>query len=88
MTLSNTAAVLRGLVERIERIEEEKKALSDDQKNVYTEAKLSGFDVKALRKVIARRKLDPEERAELDALMALYEANLGAGPDAGEGALA
>ena len=88
MTRSNTAAVLRGLVERIERIEEEKKALSDDQKNVYTEAKLSGFDVKALRKVIARRKLDPEERAELDALMALYEANLGAGSDSGEDTLA
>lgn len=59
---------LKAFVERIERLEEEKKELGSDVRDVYAEAKGNGFDVKALRKVIAIRKLDPQKRKE-DALV-------------------
>jgi uncharacterized protein (UPF0335 family) len=68
---------LRAFVERIERLEEEKKSISDDIKDVYSEAKGTGFDTKALRKVIALRKLDPDERAEQEAILDTYLIALG-----------
>jgi uncharacterized protein (UPF0335 family) len=72
---------LRAFIERIERLEEEKKTIADDIKDVYGEAKATGFDVKVLRKVISIRKLDTNERMELDALTDTYLAALGMLPD-------
>ena len=63
---------LKSIVERIERLEEEKKTIADDIKEVYAEAKGIGYDVKALRKVIAMRKRDLDERKEEEAIMDLY----------------
>lgn len=68
---------LKSLVQRIERLEEEKKALTGDIKEVYAEAKSQGFDTKVLRKVIALRKRDASEKAEEDALIDLYVGALG-----------
>ena len=68
---------LRSFVERIERLEEEKKALQDDIKEVYAEAKGVGFDVKILRQVIRLRKQDREERQEQEELLDIYLAALG-----------
>lgn len=64
--------VLRSFIERIERLEEEKKNLSDDIKDVYSEAKGSGFDVKILRQVVRMRKMEDHERQEFEALIDLY----------------
>lgn len=63
---------LKAFVERIERLEEEKKAIAEDIRGVYVEAKGSGFDVKALRALIRLRKQDPQERAEQQALLDTY----------------
>jgi uncharacterized protein (UPF0335 family) len=68
---------LKALVERIERLEEEKKAIADDIRDVYGEAKGNGFDVKALRAVIRLRKQDKDERAEFDAVLDTYLMALG-----------
>lgn len=68
---------LRSIVQRIERLEEEKKTISDDIKEVYSEAKANGYDVKVLRKVIALRKRDINERREEEAVMELYLEALG-----------
>lgn len=68
---------LRSFVERIERLEEEKKTIADDIKDVYAEAKVNGFDTKALRKVIALRKQDAQERQEQEAILDLYLQSLG-----------
>ena len=68
---------LRSFVERIERLEEEKKTIADDIKDVYAEAKGNGFDTKVLRKVISLRKQDQNERAEQDAILDLYLQALG-----------
>lgn len=68
---------LRALVERIERLEEEKAAISGDIKEVYAEAKANGFDTKVLRKIISLRKMDTNERQELDAMIDVYLAALG-----------
>ena len=68
---------LQAFVERIERLEEEKKNISDDIKDVYAEAKGNGFDVKVLRKVIQVRKQDASERQEMDAILELYLEALG-----------
>lgn len=78
---SNSAAELRRLVERIERLEEEKAAIASDIKEVFSEAKTTGFDVKIMRKVIALRKMDPDVRDEQRSLIDLYMANLGDGED-------
>ncbi len=75
---------LRSLVERIERLEEEKKAIAEDIKEVYAEAKALGFDTKVMRKVIAMRKKDPQEREEEEAMLALYLQALGMLPDVEE----
>jgi uncharacterized protein (UPF0335 family) len=68
---------LRGLVERIERLEEEKKTIAGDIKEVYGEAKSHGFDTKILRKVVALRKRDRHEREEEEAMLDLYLGALG-----------
>ncbi|HEV7284543.1 MAG TPA: DUF2312 domain-containing protein [Kaistia sp.] len=71
------AAQLRSIVERIERLEDEKKAIADDIKDVYGEAKANGYDTKALRKIVALRKLDANEREEAEAILELYKNALG-----------
>ena len=71
---------LKSLVERIERLEEEKRALSGDLKEVYAEAKGHGFDTKILRKVVALRRKDADEREEEDTLVTLYMSALGSAP--------
>ena len=68
---------LRAFIERIERLEEEKKAISDDIKDVYAEAKGSGFDVKVMRQIVRIRKQDHNERAEMEAILDLYLHALG-----------
>ena len=68
---------LKSIIARIERLEEEKKALADDIKEVYAEAKSMGYDTKVLRKVISLRKQDSNERAEQEALLELYLGALG-----------
>ncbi len=71
------AAELKQFVERIERLEEEKKALSDDIKEVFAELKGRGFDVKAVRQILRIRKADHSERMELEAILELYMSALG-----------
>jgi uncharacterized protein (UPF0335 family) len=78
---SNTAAELKAIVERIERLEEDKKAISDDIKQVFSEAKATGFDTKILKKVIALRKVDPAVREETRSLIDTYMHALGDGAD-------
>ncbi len=68
---------LKAFVERIEKLEEEKKAISDDIRDVYAEAKGNGFDVKALRQIIRLRKIEPTERDEQDAILETYMHALG-----------
>ena len=63
---------LKSIVERIERLEEEKKTIADDIKEVYAEAQGNGYDVKVLRKVVALRKRDLDERKEEEAILDLY----------------
>lgn len=72
---------LRSFVERIERLEEEKKTIADDIKDVYAEAKGNGFDTKVLRKVISLRKQDQNERQEQEAILDLYLQALGMAPE-------
>jgi uncharacterized protein (UPF0335 family) len=68
---------IRSIVERVERLEEEKQALAADIKEVYAEAKANGFDTKVLRQVIRIRKQDTSERQEQEALLDLYLHALG-----------
>jgi uncharacterized protein (UPF0335 family) len=68
---------LRQIVERIERLEEEKQAIADDVKDVYAEAKANGFDTKVLRQIVRLRKQEPNERAEHEAVLDLYMQALG-----------
>jgi uncharacterized protein (UPF0335 family) len=68
---------LRAFVERIERLEEEKKALADDIKDVYAEAKGNGFDAKVIRKVVSIRKQDRDKLREEEEILDLYLAALG-----------
>ncbi|MFD2236207.1 DUF2312 domain-containing protein [Aureimonas populi] len=75
---------LRSFVERIERLEEEKKTIADDIKDVYAEAKGNGFDTKVLRKVISLRKQDQNERQEQEAILDLYLQALGMQPGPSE----
>lgn len=68
---------IKAFIERIERMEEEKKAIADDIKEIYAEAKGNGFDTKVLRTIIRIRKQDHAERMEQEALLELYMAALG-----------
>ena len=72
-------AQLRAFIERIERLEEEKKTISDDIKEVYSEAKNSGFDTKAMRTIIRLRQKEDRERQEEEAMIDLYKDALGMG---------
>lgn len=70
---------LRLLIERIERLEEEKKGIADDVKDVYAEAKAVGYDTKTMRSIVRLRKMKPDDRAEQEALLDTYKAALGLG---------
>jgi uncharacterized protein (UPF0335 family) len=76
---SVAADELKAIIERIERLEEEKASLASDIKDVYAEAKANGFDTKVLRKIVALRKKDHAERKEEEAIMELYLEALGMG---------
>ena len=72
-----TAGELRAFIERIERLDVEKKALADQQKEVLAEAKSRGYDTKALRKLVALRKMDPQEVSESEAVLEMYKDAIG-----------
>lgn len=76
-TASVSGKRLKAFVERIERLEEEKKGLADDIKDIYAEAKGTGFDTKTMRKIIRLRKMDAQKREEEDQLLELYKAAIG-----------
>ena len=68
---------LRSIIERIERLEEERKALASDIKDIFAEAKSAGFEVKVIRQIIAIRKKEPSEVEEQETLLDLYRRALG-----------
>ena len=68
---------LKAFIERIEKLEEEKRAIADDIKDVYAEAKANGYDTKALRTVVRLRKQDSDERKEQEAILDTYLQALG-----------
>ncbi|WP_298166052.1 DUF2312 domain-containing protein [Novosphingobium sp.] len=68
---------LRLLIERIERLEEEKKGIGDDIKDVYSEAKSTGYDPKIMRQIVRLRKLKPDDRREMEAILDTYKNALG-----------
>src|SRR5919107_2254353 len=68
---------LRLFIERIERLEEEKKAMADDIRDVYSEAKASGYDTKTMRAIVRLRKMETHTRPEMDALLDTYRIALG-----------
>jgi uncharacterized protein (UPF0335 family) len=68
---------LRLLIERIERLEEEKKGIGDDIKDVYSEAKSTGYDPKIIRQIVRLRKMKPDDRREAEALLETYKNALG-----------
>lgn len=72
-----TAGELRAFVERFEKLDAEKKDLSEQQKEVMAEAKSRGYDTAVLRKIVAQRKLDPQEVSEAEAVLELYKEALG-----------
>ena len=77
MSENIAADQLRLLIERIERLEEEKKGIADDIKDVYGEAKSTGFDVKTIRTIVRLRKLEKHHRDEAEALLETYKQALG-----------
>jgi uncharacterized protein (UPF0335 family) len=68
---------LRQYIERVEKLEEEKKSIAEDIKEVFAEAKANGFDTKIVRKIISLRKMEAAEREEMETLVDLYKAALG-----------
>jgi uncharacterized protein (UPF0335 family) len=68
---------LRSIIKRIEKLEEDKAAISDDIKEVYAEAKGTGFDVKVIRQIVRMRKVEVEKRRELSELLELYMSAIG-----------
>ncbi|MDI1296687.1 MAG: DUF2312 domain-containing protein [bacterium] len=78
MSEPNIAAdQLRLLIERVERLEEEKKGIGDDIKDVYLEAKATGYDPKIMRQIVRLRKMQPHDRQEMEAILQTYLAALG-----------
>lgn len=73
----NTDDRLRLLIERIERLAEEKQGIADDIKDVYAEAKAVGYDTKAIREVVRLRKMKPDDRREMQLVLDTYMAALG-----------
>lgn len=76
-TATVNASHLRAFIERIERLEEEKRAIADDIKDVFAEAKGNGYDIKVMRKIISMRRQDHEKRKEEEAILDLYLNALG-----------
>ena len=70
---------LRLLIERIERLEEEKKGIADDIRDVYAEAKAVGYDSKIMREIVRLRKMDPNDRSETEMVLDTYKSALGMG---------
>ncbi len=70
---------LRLLIERVERLEEEKKGIADDIRDVYGEAKAVGYDVKIMRQIVRLRKMKPDDRAEMEMVLETYKNALGLG---------
>lgn len=68
---------LRLFMERIERLEEEKKGVADDIRDVFSEAKSQGYDTKIMRQILRLRKMEPHDRAEMEALLDVYKSALG-----------
>jgi uncharacterized protein (UPF0335 family) len=68
---------LKSFLDRVERLEEEKKGLADDIKEIYAEAKGTGFDVKTMRKILKLRKMETDKRREEEELLELYKAAIG-----------
>ena len=68
---------LRLLIERVERLEEEKQGIADDIKDVYLEAKAVGYDAKIMRQVVRLRKMEPDHRREMETILDLYKSALG-----------
>lgn len=68
---------LRLLIERVERLEEEKKGIADDIKDVYAEAKAVGYDVKIMRQIVRLRKMKPDDRREMEIILDTYKAAMG-----------
>lgn len=80
MSEGNVAAdQLRLFIERIERLEEEKKGIGDDIKDVYLEAKANGYDGKIMRQIVRLRKMKPDDRSEQEMILDTYKAALGMG---------
>ena len=70
---------LRLLIERIERLEKEKKGISDNIRDAYAEAKAVGYDPKIIRQVVRLRKMNPDDRSEMETILETYKAALGLG---------
>lgn len=68
---------LRLLIERVERMEEEKKGIGNDIRDIYNEAKAVGYDVKIMRQIVRIRKMNPDDRREMDLLLDTYKSALG-----------
>ncbi len=77
MTDNISAEQLRLLIERVERLEEEKKGLSDDIRDVYLEAKSTGFDIKTMRTIVRLRRMEKHHRDEAEMLLDTYKQALG-----------
>jgi uncharacterized protein (UPF0335 family) len=78
MSLGNvTADQLRLFIERIERLEEEKKGIADDIRDVYSEAKSNGYDSKIMRQIVRLRKMNHDDRMEMEAVLDTYKSALG-----------
>jgi uncharacterized protein (UPF0335 family) len=78
-TATATDDRLRLLIERVERLEEEKKGIADDIRDVYAEAKAVGYDAKIMRQIVRLRKMPPDDRREMETILDLYKAALGLG---------
>jgi len=74
---SNVGTILKAYIERIERMNEDIKALNDDKRDIFAEAKGNGFDVKAIKHIVSIRRQDPNERAESDTIVETYMQALG-----------
>ena len=72
-----TGAKLKSYIERVERLNEEKKALAEDIKDVWSEAKAQGFDVPTMKEIVKRRRMDADRRREKEELLALYLSAMG-----------
>lgn len=77
MIQEQTAEQIRLFIERIERLEDDKKGIADDIRDVYSEAKATGYDPKIMRQIVKLRKMEPHHRQEFEAVLDTYKAALG-----------